>query len=158
MRPSSRPNLAPARATAKPANPMRWLGALAMLFALSAMILVLSATGEDRGPARVRALDSRPDTMDTAASQTAGRRLLGSAAADLESRFGPPAFIRNEGPSRLHRFADQHCTLFVFTFQVADTERVEHVESRAAQGATVIAIEDCIESLQRSRVRIAAVR
>lgn len=145
---------------------MRGIGALAMLFSLVA--LMLASFGDDKG--QLAAPISIPDAraavppplpariVDTAPAPLLRETMIGMSTDAIVEMLGPIVFTRQEGRSKLLRFAHESCTLFVFVFQADGIDRVEHVESRASGTAAAVTVDDCLASLQRERALLAAAR
>ncbi|MBL8696997.1 MAG: hypothetical protein JNK67_01405 [Alphaproteobacteria bacterium] len=113
-------------------------------------------------------MSSIPMTSVTLLSASAGMEaapvsrplttLVGLSAAEVVEAIGPAAFVRNEGRSKLLRFVDARCVLFVFVYQAQDLDRVEHVESRASDDGAAPSTAECLASLQRARAPLAQAR
>ena len=78
--------------------------------------------------------------------------LVGRTAVQVTEMFGQPRLLRREPPAEVWQYAGGRCTLLVFLYPANGSGMlVRHAETVARRASDVIAPEDCIEGLLRTR-------
>ncbi|SEH27721.1 hypothetical protein [Magnetospirillum fulvum] len=127
--------------------------------ALAGLALLVSACAE--GPSRPSGGggDGRLDRSTTVPeSGAAGRptssvleQLKGLSTAEIERRFGPPAFRRADPPAEMWQYRTRLCSLDLFLYrQPNKSVTVSHAAVRGPTGAPV-GEPECLKAVQSAR-------
>ena len=72
--------------------------------------------------------------------------------ANISSLFGAPVFVRRDPPGEFWRYRGTTCVLELFFYIRGGTPTVDHIETRASDGAKLDRA-DCVATLRKTPAR-----
>jgi|SaaInlStandDraft_2_1057019.scaffolds.fasta_scaffold121224_1 hypothetical protein len=74
--------------------------------------------------------------------------LVGMTGTRISSLFGDPIFVRRDPPGEFWRYRGKTCVLELFFYLRGDTQKVDHIETRASSGTKFDAAK-CVATLRK---------